>query len=466
MLDQEQVPSPARLRHISNLALEVVSTLEETFLVSDMTAPPGFPRYADSELFLPCRTLARELKPENLWSDGPPSILVAGWPLALGRSLDWLRGAFLELLKTLRLEPLMTLARPSLSRQDKGPVLGIPKDPSSPFYNEPICVGKDWPPKVDRTLVESIRAAAHGVLEIVDTESKSNGGISSRAVVTPAERIAMVERFIQAVEAFRQKRCDPDHPEDWLTPERKFYDEYYKASENLNALIDMLVPKIGVDESRAIMHRLAELVSRLCRFIQRAKQHEQSGATDCRENDLRDIRNAQRDANFERVYEALRCGVASQTIFSNGSPAATDIVPNPSAPHSLKSVFVLSNQPQLSTSLGGKKGKKTSVAEPTQKSLRKRKVRRRKPLVKLHEKAGSVSVDGIEYRLNGEHAPCFIRVLLQKMPERVKATDFAKLGIRADRVFKSLPAKLRACISKPGRGQTGYSINCRTADER
>ncbi len=85
-----------------------------------------------------------------------------------------------------------------------------------------------------------------------------------------------------------------------------------------------------------------------------------------------------------------------------------------------------------------------------------------KPQIRLTESAGIVTINGGDpIRLNGQHSVAFVRVLLKERGRRVKATEFAKLGIRADREYAKLPERLKTCISKPGRGQSGYYIDCR-----
>lgn len=89
-------------------------------------------------------------------------------------------------------------------------------------------------------------------------------------------------------------------------------------------------------------------------------------------------------------------------------------------------------------------------------------VKKSKPKIKLNTTSELVTINGGKpIRLNGGHAVEFIRTLLNSRGKRVKATKFTTLGIRPDREYRKLPASLRSCISKPGRGQTGYYIDCR-----
>jgi hypothetical protein len=81
-----------------------------------------------------------------------------------------------------------------------------------------------------------------------------------------------------------------------------------------------------------------------------------------------------------------------------------------------------------------------------------------KPKIRLNRRKQTIHFNGTLLRLNSEHAFPFIRKLYENRGNPVKATTFSNMGFRPERVWKGLPKPLRDCVSKPGRGQSGYLI--------
>jgi hypothetical protein len=69
-----------------------------------------------------------------------------------------------------------------------------------------------------------------------------------------------------------------------------------------------------------------------------------------------------------------------------------------------------------------------------------------------------VTLDGVEYRLNGGAAGPFLRALITAKGALVAAKTLEAVAPRPDRVHKSLPPPVKALVEKPGRGHTGYRL--------
>jgi len=83
----------------------------------------------------------------------------------------------------------------------------------------------------------------------------------------------------------------------------------------------------------------------------------------------------------------------------------------------------------------------------------------RRPTIRVAGDDCSVSVDGELFTLRSNSYGHFIRKLLARRGSAVKCKVIEReTGSRCDRIYAKLPKPIQTLISKPGRGQTGYTL--------
>jgi len=245
------------------------------------------------------------------------------------------------------------------------------------------------------------------------------------------------EDFILDAERIVCEHCDPDNPSGWLVPSarRDAFSALRAAYESLHPL---LLRQIGREAAGAltgaIFGRVDELVS-----------YAGPGVTDRRKKQrLETLRYWYENSDLPLLFQQLReaSGAPKPTVLRAG-------LPNPCARK-----FELTDAGRDYLNRHAAPGRRPPRA-PEGAKLKKP---RRPAQVKVSGDGKTLHVDGVPYRISGGHCAEFLRALLKKRGHPVTSTSLVKLGVRADREYRKLPAKVRDLIDKPGRGQTGYIL--------
>lgn len=83
---------------------------------------------------------------------------------------------------------------------------------------------------------------------------------------------------------------------------------------------------------------------------------------------------------------------------------------------------------------------------------------RKKTEVRLDDGGGIIYINECPYALHSKSATVFFRVLFKNRGMPIKSTEFVRMGVRADRVWRSLPRPLQRLVFRPGKGRIGYIL--------
>ena len=207
------VPSAEQLIRVSDAAINLVDAAEKTFCISGQDDPFRFPSYVRPR-YMPFAILRleRALNPRRLAFDDPRRhrILRHGWAWEVSDGLSWLRKLHDEVLVAWQVEALcgpkcVFLLISRLVAPDQiddrtgqttkmawwGDLYGLLYSKSHDGMVE-IEMPKDWPPKIDRAILESMTIAASWIKEGVECHFPSAGSAAEGATLPPLSEKAAI----------------------------------------------------------------------------------------------------------------------------------------------------------------------------------------------------------------------------------------------------------------------------------
>jgi hypothetical protein len=176
----ERSPTPEQLAEIVDAARYVVRTAVETFCVAGQPELPGYPDTSRSvEVLRGIARLERVLNPCRIpfGAPGRRSLGVSGWSdvLRLGRAVAWLRELLDLILASWGLQALcgarayMLVTEGSEFTGELRPGIALVRTP------------KEWPPKIDRAVLDGMQTAATWIAEIIAFSATHEGSDAAPA---------------------------------------------------------------------------------------------------------------------------------------------------------------------------------------------------------------------------------------------------------------------------------------------
>jgi class 3 adenylate cyclase len=104
----------------------------------------------------------------------------------------------------------------------------------------------------------------------------------------------------------------------WLLDERAWRDAFNEAVSDEGGIIDFLVPRIGLSESKNLFYVLRSKMGDLQRYTRLVAND------DSVEGNWRDLRRAFADAGFKKIYDALREAGGDKTVSDSSEADSPD----------------------------------------------------------------------------------------------------------------------------------------------
>ena len=182
------VPSAEQLIEVSDAAINLADAAQKSFCISGQDDPFSFPHYVrPRQIPYAILRLERALNPRCLAFDDPlrPQIMTHGWPVNVADGLGWLRRLHDEVLVAWNVEALCgtkcvlllqsrLVAPHQIDRNGKTIKASWWVDFQRLFDSKShdgvvqIEMPQDWPPKIDRAILESMAIAASWIKEAVE----------------------------------------------------------------------------------------------------------------------------------------------------------------------------------------------------------------------------------------------------------------------------------------------------------